>query len=149
MASLAAKRMARKRTGRRAGVEQRAFFGHQQARGEMPAEPPPGRLDALDLHEVGADAEDHAVTALRPARAAMRRFISATAGPRPVDDRARDDRVADVELDELGDRRDRPDVVVVEAVAGVARRARGRRAAAPPRRGARARAPRSAPCASA
>jgi hypothetical protein len=32
----------------------------------MLAEAPPGRLDALDLHEVGADPEDHAVSALTP-----------------------------------------------------------------------------------
>ncbi len=68
--------------GAAAGIEQRPLLGHQQAIREMLPEAAPGRLDALDLHEVRADAEDHAGT---PPRApVMRRFISATAGPKPA-----------------------------------------------------------------
>ena len=92
-------------------------------------------LDPRELHDVGADAEDHppAPSAPRRGRRAsiISAFISRTAAAMPVDDCARDDGVPDVELDDLLDRGDRLHVVVVQAVPGVHREAERR---AEPRR---------------
>ena len=48
-------------------IEQRPLFGHQQPIDKMLAESPVRGLDALDLHEIGADAEDHGAVGARRA----------------------------------------------------------------------------------
>ncbi len=76
---------------------------------------------------------------------AQQRFHIAHRLGQSVDDRARDDRMADVQFDDFRDRGDRLDVVVVEAMTGIHRQAqRGRRfrRAAQPLEFARARRPR-------
>ena len=69
-------------------------------------------LDALDLEHVDADAEDHRARAHQLFHVAHRLRQAVEHG-------ARDDGVADVELDDLGDGGDGLDVVVVEAVTRV------------------------------
>ena len=76
----------------------------------------------------------------------MRRFISRDGGPEAAHHGAGDDRVADVELDDLRDRRDRLDVVVVEPVARVHDEPGRASRAAPHPRAASSSRPRSAPC---
>ena len=112
----------------------------------MLAVPRIDRLDARELHDVRADAEDHPRPPRDPGRdrraSSISAFISRTAAAMPVEDRARDDRVPDVELDDLVDRRDRLHVVIVQAVPGVhgePERARRCRAASAMRASSRAR----------
>ncbi len=58
-ASLAAKRIARKRALRAWRRNWASSSGQQQAAHEMLAEAGQGRLHALELHHVGANAENH------------------------------------------------------------------------------------------
>ena len=68
---------------------------------------------ALRLQHVDADAEDHVRAA------SISAFISPHRRGQPIEQRPRDDRVPDVELDDLRDRRYRRDIVIVQPVAGV------------------------------
>ena len=77
IASLAAKRIARNRTGRFAFANSCELFVEQQATREMLAEALPRLLDALRLQNVRADTEDHARAAT------MSDFIFATAPAKP------------------------------------------------------------------
>ncbi len=79
-ASLAAKRLARKRPGAVLARQVRTLFGGQQLFQCPLAMTLPKRLDALYRNQVGADTVDH----LNLAISRIRRFISRTASARPT-----------------------------------------------------------------
>ena len=81
IASLAAKRMARKRSRRWVSVELRALRRQQQVLDEARAEALEGARDALRLEHVDADAVDHARAA------SISAFISRTAARQPDEQR--------------------------------------------------------------
>ena len=83
------------------------LLGHQQATHEVLAVACVDRFDSCQLHDVGADAEDHspgtqATLVGRPRRAWSMSSLHVAHGRREaVEHGACDDRVADVELDDL------------------------------------------------
>ncbi len=72
-----------------------------------------GTLDAADIDEIGTDTENHARPRSMPARMVF------TAAARPHGDRLSDQEMADIELDDLGQRRDRLRRLEIEAMAGM------------------------------
>ena len=73
--------------------------------------------DAPHVDDVGADADDHSAHLVRPRSMAAR--MNFTVSAKPLEHRFADQEMADIELDDLRQRRDRLRAGVVEAVAGM------------------------------
>jgi hypothetical protein len=104
MASLAAKRIARKRTGRAVRSSWTRSSGISRC-DEALAVLAVDALDAVDFEHIDADSEDHGATGAAPRAAARREHQTLHVAHRrgqAVEHGARDDRVTDVQLDDLG-----------------------------------------------
>ena len=94
----------------------------EDAGGEALAEARQRALDAADVDDVAADAEDHALLLARRFRARLvhEGAHAADGAVEAAEDRLADEEMADVELGDGGDGGDRPHRVEGQAVAGMA-----------------------------
>src|ERR1700723_3132852 len=123
MASLAAKRIARKRTGRAVRSSCARSAGNNKWRTNRS----PCFLNTRSIRSTCKTSMPMPkIMSLRTGSRAVHQFLHiAYRLGQPIDDGACHDRVPDVELDDFRDRRDRLDIVIVQPMTGVDRQPQG------------------------